>query len=104
MKTKLYCSRCGEELWGDGGYCFCCHEDRNDAQVVERHFPDAPKNRVYAVDVYVTVCKCVEVEAESAEAAIADVEKREWDGEFVHQFGCPYDVETNVYIPDESEA
>ena len=29
----------------------------------ERYFPDDPKNKVFAVDVYVTLCKCVKVEA-----------------------------------------
>ena len=75
MKTKLYCSRCGEELWGDGGYCHCCREDRSDAQVVERYFPDDQKNRVFAVDVYVTVCKCVKVKPKRRRMS-ADVRRR----------------------------
>lgn len=69
MKTKLFCRRCGEQLLGDGGYCHVCREDKGDADVEERYFPDDPKNTVYAVDAYVTVCKCVKVEAHDKNAA-----------------------------------
>lgn len=69
MKTKYFCRRCGEQLPGDGGYCHVCRENKGDADVEERYFPDDPKNRVYAVDAYVTVVKCFKVEARDKNAA-----------------------------------
>ena len=80
MKIKVYCRRCGEQLLSDGGYCHCCRENKSDAQVEERYFPDNPKNKVYAVDVYVTMCKCVKVEAKDADKAYAKIEKIVEDG------------------------
>lgn len=108
MKTKLYCRRCGEEVPGDGGYCFCCHEDKGDADVEERYFPDDPKNKVYAVDVYVTVCKCVKVEAASVEEAerkasdyVASLGRHYTDAEYIRNladagFSDAEGLETNV--------
>ena len=69
MKTKLYCRRCGEQLLGDGGYCHCCQENKGDADIDDRYFPDDPKNKVYTVDAYVTLCKCFRVEAKDGDEA-----------------------------------
>ena len=91
MKTKYFCRRCGEQLSSDYGYCFCCCENKGDADVEERYFPDDPKNKVYAVDAYVTVCKCVKVEAadedeaeRKAESYIVGLVKHRTDAEFIH--------------------
>lgn len=43
-------------------------------QTTTRYFPDDPKNKVFAVDVYVTVCKCYKVEAKDEKDAEAKVE------------------------------
>ena len=69
MKTKLYCRRCGEELLGDGGYCHVCHENKDDTDVETRYFADDPKNKVYAVDAYITMCRCFKVEALNSKEA-----------------------------------
>ena len=106
MKTKLYCRRCGEQLMADGGYCFCCHENKGDADVEERYFPDDPKNKVYAVDTYVTVCKCIKVEAanedeadKKAQAYVAGLIKHRTDTEFIHALADEgfQDAEGNEY-------
>ena len=43
----------------------------------------------------------VDIEAESAAAAIREVEEREANNEFANQFDAPYDVETHVHCPAE---
>lgn len=55
-----------------------------------RYFPEADGNKVFAVDVYVTVCKCVKVEAKDAEEAdrkaqayVADLFRHRTDAEYV---------------------
>lgn len=90
MRTKYFCRRCGTELGSDYGWCLCCKECEGDADVEERYFPDDPKSKVYAVDVYVTVCKCVKVEAPSKKRAdelarsyVAGLFKHRTDAEFV---------------------
>jgi len=57
----------------------------------EHYFPDDPKNKVFAVDVYVTVCKCVKVEAKDeadadrkAKAYVADLFRHRTDAEYIH--------------------
>ena len=42
---------------------------RTVTQTTTHYFPEDPKNKVFAVDVYVTVCKCVKVEAKDAKEA-----------------------------------
>lgn len=42
----------------------------------EVYFPEAEGNKVYAVDVYVTVCKCMKVEAKDEDEAIAKASAR----------------------------
>ena len=90
MKIKFYCRRCGEQLLGDGGYCHCCRENKGDVDVEERYFPDDPKNKVYAVDVYVTVCKCIKVEAADKDEAnrkagdcMAELGRNRTDAEYI---------------------
>lgn len=41
----------------------------------DRYFPDDPKNKVFAVDVWVTAAKCLKVEAKNREDAEAKAEK-----------------------------
>lgn len=39
-----------------------------------RYLPEVKGNKVFAVDTYVTLCKCIKVEAKDEDAAIAEVE------------------------------
>lgn len=58
-KGMFYCDHCKKSVYCSIGY-----------------LPDDPKNKVFAVDAYVTVCKCVKVEApdeESAEKIVSDM-------------------------------
>lgn len=107
MKTKIYCRKCGELLPGDGGYCHVCRENKSDAQVEERYFPDDPKNKVYAVDTYITVCKCVKVEASNEDGAerkahgyVENLLKHRTDTEFIHALAGEgfQDAEETEYI------
>ena len=91
MKIKFYCRRCGEQLPSDYGYCPVCRENKRDYDVEERYFPDDPKNKVYAVDVYVTVCKCIKVEAadkceadRKAADYITELLRHRTDAEYIH--------------------
>lgn len=113
MKIKIFCRRCGEQLPGDGGYCHVCRENKGDADVEERYFPDDPKNRVYAVDTYITVCKCVKVEAANrAEAERkahdygANLFRRRTDAEFIHELadeGFHDSEETEYRVSGEAD-
>lgn len=78
MKLKYLCPHCGAELNENMVRVFAsilCPKcgsrvGRETADV--RYFPEAPGSAVYAVDVYVTVCKCVKLEAADADAAKAE--------------------------------
>lgn len=90
MTIKHICRKCGTELGSDYGYCPVCRENKGDAQVEERYFPDDPENKVFAVDVYVTVCKCLKVEAKDEDEAerkagnyIADLARYRTDAEYI---------------------
>ena len=82
MKTKHYCRKCGHELSIENvspGYAFVCPEcDENmyGIEADDRYFPDNPANKVYAVDAYVTVCKCMKIEAASKAEAERDAEAK----------------------------
>lgn len=59
-------------------------------KTIEHYFPDDPKNKVFAVDTYVTVCKCVKVEAKNkaeahrkAEAYVAGLFRNSTDAEYI---------------------
>lgn len=53
--ANVPCPKCGKRV------------DKETADI--RYFPEDPGNKVFAVDVYVTVCKCVKVEAKDESAA-----------------------------------
>lgn len=101
MTRKYLCPRCGTGLNASmveafaSGPCPKCGRrvDKETADV--RYFPETPGNTVFAVDVYVTVCKCVRLEA--ADAADAEAEARKYldglregrtDTEFVGQLSA----------------
>ena len=90
MTIKHICRRCGTILGSDYGYCFTCRENKGDHQVKECYIPDDPKNKVFAVDAYVTVCKCLKVEAKDEDEAerkagnyIADLARYRTDAEYI---------------------
>lgn len=81
MVVKYLCRRCGEQV-GNGMLamssnvtCPKCGKVTSLDLADERYFPETPGNKVFAVDVYVPVCKCVKVEAADEDAAIEAVEK-----------------------------
>jgi hypothetical protein len=108
MKTKIFCRKCGTQLIGDGVCCPVCRENKRDYDVEERYFPDDPKNKVYAVDVYVTLCKCVKIEAadkceadRKAADYITDLLRHRTDAEYIHAlandgFSDSEELETRV--------
>lgn len=64
---------------------------RTVTQTTTCYFPDDPKNKVFAVDVYVTVCKCVKVEAKDkaeadrkSRAYVAELFRHRTDAEYIH--------------------
>ena len=60
-------------------------------QTINHYFPDDPKNKVFAVDVYVTVCKCYKVEAKDKKEAEAKAESELVDA------GCGTDDATFIH-------
>ena len=79
MRTEHRCVACGGGLTRNGAgrvfrcanpECGLCGEDVAAWLAEERYFPDDPGNKVFAVDVYVTVAKCVKVEAADKDAAV----------------------------------
>ena len=91
MKTKYFCRKCGTELGGAYGYCATCQEYKHDYDVDKRYFPDNPKNKVFAVDAHVTICKCMKVEAASKAKAerlvaneLAESAMHRTDAEWIH--------------------
>ena len=75
MKLKHLCPYCGAELNENlmmffvSMQCPKCGKRVDRGIADTRYFPEDPGNKVYAVDVYVTVCKCVRVEARDESAA-----------------------------------
>lgn len=75
MKTRHLCNSCGAELDGivlsifSDVLCPRCGKRTSKDTADIRYFPEDPGNKVFAVDVYVTVCKCVKVEAKDESAA-----------------------------------
>lgn len=59
--ASILCPKCGKRV------------GRDFANVL--YFPETSGNKVFAVDVYVTVCKCVRLEAADAAAAEAEARK-----------------------------
>jgi len=60
-------------------------------QTTTRYFPDDPKNKVFSVDVYVTVCKCYKIEAKDekeaeakAESELVDAGRGADDATYIH--------------------
>lgn len=49
---------------------------RTVTQTRELYFPEAEGNKVYAVDCYVTVCRCLKVEAASKEKAAEEARNK----------------------------
>lgn len=74
----------------------------------ECYFPDDPKNKVFAVDTYITVCKCVKVEAKNkaeahrkVEAYVVELLRNRPDAEYIRAladegFGDAEELETRV--------
>jgi len=75
VKTRHLCNSCGAELDSVALSIFMdvpcprCGRKTSKDTADTRYFPETPGNKVFAVDVYVTVCKCVRVEAKDASAA-----------------------------------
>ena len=82
MTRKYLCPYCGTELNANkvelfyDGPCPKCGKRVRKATADVRYFPETPGNTVFAVDVHVTVCKCVKLEA--ADAADAEAEARKY--------------------------
>lgn len=96
MTRKYLCLHCKAELNADvletfyDGPCPKCGKRVRKETTDVRYFPETPGNTVFAVDVYVTVCKCVRLEAADAAAAeaearkyLADLREGRTDTEFV---------------------
>lgn len=81
MTRKYLCPYCGTELNAKvletfyDGLCPKCGKRVRKEVADIRYFPETPGNTVFAVDVYVTVCKCVRLEAADAAAAEAEAQK-----------------------------
>lgn len=81
MTQKYLCPHCEAELNKNlvkvfaSSLCPRCGKNIDKRVADVRYFPETPGNTVFAVDVYVTVCKCVKLEAADAEAAEAEAEK-----------------------------
>lgn len=101
MTRKYLCPHCGAEL--NAGMlavfsnvrCPKCGEVTSPNLADKRYFPETPGNKVFAVDVYVTVCKCVKLEAADADAAeagareyLAGLHKGRTDAEFVEELSA----------------
>ena len=81
MTRKYLCPHCKAELNANmveafaSGPCPRCGKRVGKETADVRYFPETPGNTVFAVDVYVTVCKCVRLEAADAAAAEAEAGK-----------------------------
>ena len=81
MTLKYLCPHCGTELNANmveafaSGPCPKCGRRVGKETADVRYFPETPGNTVFAVDVYVTVCKCVRLEAADAAEAEAGARK-----------------------------
>lgn len=81
MTQKYLCPHCEAELNENlmkvfsSSLCPQCGKNIGKAIADVRYFPETPGNKVFAVDVYVTVCKCVRLEAADAAAAEAEAGK-----------------------------
>lgn len=67
---KLKCSKCGQELpkrYSPPRFCDWCPTCKT--HTVMYATPEDPKNKVYAVDIYETVSRCMMFEASSQEEA-----------------------------------
>lgn len=80
MIYKFKCPECGnliagstktELRWGERMFCDHCNKIVS-CRVV--YFPEDPNNKVFAVDTYVTLVKCIKVEAPDKDAAKKYVE------------------------------
>ena len=81
MKRKYLCPYCKTELNGDlvelvaFSSCPKCGKRVGTGIANVRYFPESPGKKVFAVDVYVTVGKCVKLEASDAADAETEAEK-----------------------------
>jgi ribosomal protein L37AE/L43A len=81
MTQKYLCPHCEAELNENlmkvfaSSLCPQCGKNIAKAAADVRYFPETPGNKVFAVDVYVTVSKCVKLEAADAAAAEAEARK-----------------------------
>jgi len=81
MKTKYLCNSCGAELNERSLNTFASVKCPKCGKWVPKdiadtqYFPETQGNKVFAVDVYVTVCKCVKIEAKDADAAEIEAQK-----------------------------
>lgn len=81
MKLKHICPHCKAELNENLMRVFASIQCPQCGKRVGRdfanvlYFPETPGNKVFAVDVYVTVCKCVKLEAADADAAQVEARK-----------------------------
>lgn len=81
MTQKYLCPHCEAELNENlmkvfaSSLCPKCGKNIGKGIADVRYFPETPGNTVFAVDVYVTVCKCVKLEAADAAAAEAEARK-----------------------------
>lgn len=112
MKVRHLCRKCGTRLEtgrsvteGYRYYCPNCDEDMYEVEADDRYYPDDPKNKVYAVDTYVTVCKCVKVEAANEDEAelkahdyVADLFRHRTDTEFIREL-----ADEGFHDSDETE-
>ena len=75
MKVKTTCEQCGAEDVRDREGQSYCPECGRRTWHNARYFPEADDNKVFAVDVWLTVSHCMKVEAKDADEA--EVKARE---------------------------
>lgn len=109
MIVKYMCSKCETELTTTDvspGYAFRCPKCNRSIprwKALERYFPSRKGYRVFAVDTYVTLCKCMKVEALSREGAEDIAQSEIVDGVFCHDDACAIKTMADLGFQDAEE-